>query len=411
MADAIGKPDFHRAISDPYYFSGRKSLISEIQQESNKVWILLGGSRIGKTSLLNALEWNFLAADSQPSGRVLPVLIDLNQVQPETLAHLRYLIVARLRKSISRWQQVPNFSFQTPIRELYQSYLKNVSDTQVTINFLKQVGLKLELRNPHENRRLSDEVFSESLLQSLGELRDLGFSNICCLFDNAEFIAKQDWATDAWNYFRSFQESKDNHVSSYVGLVFSGYRELKDYQQKVGSPLLNISNIRWLAPLSESDVRNIISLREECAPLQLNEEDILSIIEWTGCHPCLIHSMLDALLAVSRTENTDYLTLVIEGLLDQQSDVFSSWWNEKDALGRLENEDRLIYKAMMSCREGGPKHIAKLSKKGAGKVKKTLQILCATGLILEVGDGTYKIGSRLFEEWVVQNYKEEESTS
>lgn len=403
MAVDVDKPNLRIAIVDPYYFSGRKALVEEIRKKANEVWILLGGSRIGKTSLLNALEWNLLDTNSQGNGRTLPVLIDLNQVQPESLNHLRFLIVSQLRKSMDRWHQIGSIQVNQSIRELYRSYQSKISNTQVTISFLKTVGVKLELENAYKTRQLSDEIFMEGLLQTLGELQSLEFDGICFLLDNAEFIAKQEWATDAWNYFRSFKDSKNNPLNPYVGFIFSGYRELKDYQQKVGSPLLNIANIKWLSPLCEEDIKEVIRTREEFDTFSMNEDIIKTIIEWTGCHPCLVHLMLDIVSDKILQDNSFQLEGIVEEIIDQQSDVFSSWWNEKHWCGRLEDEDRDIYRIFMEHRKGDLKFIAQIAKKGPMKVKSTLQVLCATGLIRKLEDGSYCIGARLFEEWVIQN--------
>jgi hypothetical protein len=52
--------NFRVAITDPLFFHGREDLIDSIKRSPFQVRIFLGGRRIGKTSLLRAIEWSLL---------------------------------------------------------------------------------------------------------------------------------------------------------------------------------------------------------------------------------------------------------------------------------------------------------------------------------------------------------------
>jgi hypothetical protein len=67
----------------------------------------------------------------------------------------------------------------------------------------------------------------------------------------------------------------DTAIKPFLGLLLSGYRDLKEYQQRVGSPLLNIAKIEWLTPLSEEEIQKLIGDRTEQEQISLSEERIL----------------------------------------------------------------------------------------------------------------------------------------
>ena len=145
------------------------------------------------------------------------------------------------------------------------------------------MGIKFNINNPDHERRLNNDSFRLAFLNTTEELRKLNFQGVCFLIDGAEFIVRQNWATDAWAYLRGLKDT-DTAIKPLLGLVLSGYRDLKEYQQRVGSPLLNIAEIQWLAPLSDEDTKKLIGDRAEQEKISLTEEKITSIIEWSGCH-------------------------------------------------------------------------------------------------------------------------------
>lgn len=391
-----GQLRLRSAIEDPYYFFGRADFLEDIQQKPLDVWILLGGRRIGKTSLLNAVEWSFLDPQPRDLNRVFPVLIDLNLVQPNNLDNLRYLLVAQLREAVERWRQIS----LAHLRAMYRAYIRQVVSGEVTISFLQQLNVKFKVSNPAYSRQLNDEDFRQALWKTIEELRKKDFHGICLILDGAEFIARQEWATDAWNYFRSLKDTK-NILKPYLGLVLSGYRELKDYQQKVGSPLLGIAaGIKWLSPLTESESFQLIERWKDSEKIPLNDQWISSLIEWTGCHPYLIHLALEIVRDELFDGNPPSFKEVIINLMHHHTDVFAAWWNEDQEVGRLGEEERTIYHALVECRQGSPSSLARRTQLGSGKVKNMLDILSATGIVRKLSEQQYVIGTRLFEEWV-----------
>jgi hypothetical protein len=220
--------NFRLAITDPLYFFGRRDLLSTIQRSPFEVRVLLGGSRMGKTSTLNGVRLHFLDAGSQESFRAFPVLFDFQREQPKSLENFLYLLIARLREAIANPQQEP--SSESNLRQSYRRFLRQLSGAEVGI-----FGIKLNVTNPNQERCLVQEDFRQDLLAIIKQLQKHEFEGVCFLFDGAEFIISQDWANHAWSYLRWLKDM-DTAISPFLGLVLSGYRDLKNYQQRTGSP-------------------------------------------------------------------------------------------------------------------------------------------------------------------------------
>jgi hypothetical protein len=388
--------NFRVAITDPSHFFGRSSLLDTMLMSPFSVRILLAGRRLGKTSALRAVEWNLLNPSTSYQRRGFPVLINLQLEQPKDLDNLRYLLIARLREAIERWKEIP----MAGIRQMYREFLSQVKSGEVTLSFLKQLDIKFNINNPDHERRLNNDSFRLALLKTIEELRKLNFDGVCFLIDGAEFIVRQKWATDAWSYLRGLKDT-DTAIKPFLGLLLSGYRDLKEYQQRVGSPLLNIAEIEWLTCLSDEDTKQLISDRAELEQISLTEERITSIIEWSGCHPYLIQQALNIIF--DSHHQRDSSANFIAKLLQYHDKDFSAWWNAEEHSGCFGETERTVYCALVQKRKGNSKMLAQATGLSRAKATDALEIIAGTGVIRQLDDEDYVIGSRLFEEWVADN--------
>ncbi|MBP5973489.1 ATP-binding protein [Brasilonema sp. CT11] len=387
--------NFRVAITDPSHFFGRSELLNTMLRSPFQVRILLAGRRLGKTSALRAIEWNLLNPNTGNSRRAFPVLINLQLEQPKDLDNLRYLLIARLREAIERWREVP----LAGIRQMYHEFLTQVKSGEVTLSFLKQLNIKFNINNPDHEQRLNNDSFRLAFLKTIEELRKLNFQGVCFLIDGAEFIVRQNWASDAWSYLRGLKDT-DTAIKPFLGLLLSGYRDLKEYQQRVGSPLLNIAEIEWLTPLSEEETQKLIGDRTEQEQISLTQEKIDSIIEWSGCHPYLIQQTLNIIF--DNHQQTESCTNLINKLLQYHDKDFSSWWNAEQHSGCFSETERTVYQALVENKKGTSKTLAQCTGLSRGEVADSLEVIAGTGVIRLLDDEYYTVGSLLFEEWVTQ---------
>lgn len=384
--------NFKSSITEPGHFFGRKILLHKIQQYPLQVRILLGGRRTGKTSLLNAIRWQLLASGQRPDNpyKVFPILINLNQEQPQSLANLRYLIVIRSREAINEFQ---NQRLAT-CKSSYRRLLQQISGAGVSL-----FGISLNFSNPSISRELTHEEFRQEILQIMRILKKQNLSGLCLLFDGAEFIVKQDWSNDAWSYFRGLKDT-DTALKSFLGLILSGYRSLKDYQQQVGSPLLNIAEIEWLGALEEEATYQLIDHRIQQEKVSFLKSDIDLVMTWAGCHPYLTQQMLNTMFDSRSASTAVSSDTFISQLLRQHDKDFSGWWDESQKTYGFSHAEQTVYRTLIGQREGSIDTVAQLAGLSFGETADALEVLVGTGIVQQSGDEEYKLGAKLFEEWL-----------
>ncbi|MBW4473546.1 MAG: hypothetical protein KME45_24695 [Stenomitos rutilans HA7619-LM2] len=453
MADSLEQrpfDNFRVTITDPPYFFGRNHLLAAVQRSPFQVRILLGGRRVGKTSLLRAVEWNLLKLDTNKAAhsaepanqlaaakartgwvqklfptfaklapqstseqtsspqkqarpdetRAFPVFMSLQVEQPKDLDSFRYLLIARLREAMNRWRSVP----VAALREQYRQFLSQVAGGEVTVGFLSTINLKVNVKNPSYEKRLPHDDFRKALLETINELRTWQFDGVCFLLDGSEFVVSQSWANDAWSYLRGLKDT-DTALKPFIGFLFSGYRNLKDYQQAVGSPLLNIAEVDWLTALTPAETQALIEQRCQEESLELAEADIRTVTEWAGGHPYLTQQLLNCLFDAYQKDHHSVESLKHE-LLRQHDRDFSAWWHDPQRPYSLGDTERAVYRALVECRQESTESLAQQTGFSYGEVADALEVLIGTGVIQKVADESWAIGARLFEEWVVQQKPE-----
>ncbi|NEO88487.1 MAG: ATP-binding protein [Spirulina sp. SIO3F2] len=383
--------NFRSSVTNPDYFFGRQSLLQKICHYPLQVRILLGGRRAGKTSVLKMVQYQLLNS-TQEFNKVFPIFIDLNQEQPQSLAALRYLIITRAKEEFNMLSN-SNLAFY---QKAYKKLLGQITGAGVSV-----FGISLTVQNPDADRELTHEDFRQALLNFIKALRKKGFSGLCLMFDNADFIVKQDWSNDAWSYFRGLKDT-DTAIKPFLGLILSGYRNLKDYQQQVGSPLLNIAEIDWVGVLEEKAAHTLIEQRCKDEHLELIPEEIGWVKELSGLHPYLTQQVVNILFDQLVAGKQCLKNQLLYSLVRQFDRDFSSWWDENLKSYGFSQSEQTVYKTLMEIRSGGIEIISQASDLSFGEVADILEVLVGTGVIRQYEEEEYKIGSKLFEEWVTR---------
>ncbi|QLE53970.1 ATP-binding protein (plasmid) [Nostoc sp. C057] len=393
------RPDFKLAIDQPIYFFGRDELLKKIKEDPFKVRIILGGRRIGKTSFLNAIQWTFLDQKYNNFNQAFPVLIDLQLEQPKSLDNLRYIMVAKLIKAIEEWQGLSRTL--TNANEKFRFYLRQLKKGTVALK-IPGLDVGLEVANPNGELCLISDDFERIIFKKIESLREKQFNGICFLLDGAEFITRQEsWANNACSYFRALKDS-ERELRNSLGIFLSGYRELKEYQQAVGSPLLNISEVTWLGNLTEIETIALIKQRQQNENIKLQPEIINNIVKLAGGHPYLTQQVLNTIFDILHLGRFTSKEQVVENILEQHDDDFSAWWNESKKVGGCGDIEHAVYQEFLKYRQRDIMSLLESTGLRRREVVKALNILTSTGMIQNVNPGYYKIGALLFEEWVVR---------
>ena len=399
--------NFRQAIADPAYHFGRDDLLAKVERSPSQVYILLGGRRMGKTSLLYALKERLLHPQISPY-QVLPVLIDLRREQPDSLENLFYRLTIRLREAMA--QQVASHRPQRQktvwgwlqrgfqwLRRLLQRLLRYFIGGKVSLGGI----VELELTKPGKVKRLSREEFEQELLGAIAKLRQQNIEGLCFLCDGAEFIVRQDWANDTWSYFRWLKDM-NTAIAPFLGLVLSGYRDLKDYQQRVGSPLLNIAEVEWLGPLPDAATRALIAHRSHTEHISLTREEVEAILTWGGGHPYLTQQTLNTIFDGRRSGQTGSCESLLHGSIRERDRDFSTWWDTDQRSYSFSATEQTVYEALRTQRQGTVETLAAPAQLSIGETADALEVLTGTGVVQRFSEEQYKIGSQLFEQWVLQ---------
>jgi Sugar-specific transcriptional regulator TrmB len=397
MAASV-RPDFRLPIDESRYFFGRSRLLSEIERSPFRVRILLGGRRLGKTSTLNAIKRTLLGV-SKDDRQAFPVLFNLQQERPKSLEQFRYLLIARLQEAFAEYQSGREANWQ----KTYRRFLRQIPGGSIDLGMPK-LGLKLNVTNPDCDRTLIHEDFRQDLLKIIKQLQQKQFNGVCFILDGSEFIVSQDWANDAWSYLRAMKDT-DTAIKPFVGFILSGYRDLKDYQQAVGSPLLNIAEVEWLGTLTESETRSLIACRSQSEMISLTEAEVDRIIEWGGFHPYLTQQLLNEILDDRHQNKAQSPESLMLHLIRQHDRDFSAWWDEDQRIYGFGKTEQAVYLALLDRREGTAETLVQPTNLSFGEVADSLEVLAGTGVIQNLEDDRYKMGAKLFEQWVVQERK------
>lgn len=395
MANSNQASRFRLAITDPQDFFGRQELLTKIRRSPTEVRIILGGRRLGKTSLLNQIRWTLLDVRDDDPNRVLPIFFDLQQEQPNSLDNFRYLLIRRLRETIHNPEQTP--SLTTELLQILRRFLRQIAGGGVRL-----AGITLNIANLNKEQALNHTDFAQDLTKIFRQLQQENCQGVCFLFDGAEYLVKQDWANDAWSYLRSLKDNTNVAIQPFLGLILAGYRDLKDYQQQVGSPLLNIAKVDCLKTLDKPDTKALINHRCHLESESLTPEQIEIVLTAAGGHPYLTHQVLTTIFENKYQDQPlsgkDLRKSLIREL--RQRD-FEGWWDKEQKEYGFSKAEQTVYLALIEVRQTTPDNLAEiLEDMSVGQIEDALDVVAGAGVIRELDYETYAIGAKLFEQWV-----------
>lgn len=395
---------FRTAITDPAYFQGRQYLLQAVQRSPFRVRIFLGGRRSGKTSILNALHWTLLQAPLEQPNRALPVFFDFQQEQPTTLDRLRYLLLRRLQEALdTQSQSQPHTSLWSTCGSLIRNtVLKPTQGLRRRVSGIQVGGgvIGVELDSSLD-QSLSHEQFRQRLLQQLQQAQKYQFTGICFLLDNAEYVVQQNWSNDAWSYFRALKDT-DTAINPFVGFCLSGYRNLKDYQQRVGSPLLNIAEIDWIKPWQQVEVEALVQQRMTAEAISLDTADRSAIWRWGGGQPYLTQQVLSALLDARSQGKSQTPDNILRHQVRYHDRDFSAWWDVNRSDYGFSQVEQKVYLTLGTLGTVSLDSMAQACELSWGAVADIVEVLVGTGVVQEVDEEMYSLGSQLFATWVQQ---------
>ena len=361
--NAINQYSITQPVSSSMFF-GRKDELNEIIDNRLRQFppistILIGGRKIGKTSLLFKIRDQILSSPiCLDSSRAIPIYISLQSLD----------IIGS------------HFLFQAIIVEL-------VSQLKLLFGITFPIG-ELSEREPYRSFMQIMTFITTECHSKLGKIR------FALLLDEAERLLGHSWTTDVISNLRDLINTSP--LNSFFVLVITGFREFHDYaiseEDGIGSILGNAAYWTHLGVLSKDDASDLIS-----KPIngKITPEIIDLVYEESGGHPAVTQFIMQQALEGGSREITKDLIMSICRNARKKIRIFSSWlskFDEKDRLTYLlitQSKGNITYKDILKNK---PKEI------NPSQIQESLDFLCYSGVICQENDN-YTVAGCLFRDW------------
>lgn len=282
-------------------FFGRTEIVEQILSglKGKRSFGVIGGRRIGKTSLLNYVA-KVLEGCCDDETIFIPITVDLHRLTPKSRS----------------------------------SFFNHI--LQKTVDFLnRKKPLHLTPQDFVVPTIIEDEFDLEVVLMVLQKLENICFDNwadfkAICLIDEFEYLEDKPYAEDLISNMRVMIS---NHpLRNFISLIIFGNRFLYEMSDIKGSPLDNIMTVIQLGAMEpESAVEMVCSsLQTKSVPGFVEEACAIS-----GYHPHVIKYIMRDLWGKCKTDivSEDDIRKVCESFLAQSS-VFRLWYKEFNDLDK-----------------------------------------------------------------------------
>lgn len=352
----------------PDMFYGRnenvETLINQLTAVPGDSIALIGGRRMGKTSILEALMRHLDDLQIEPKNKLIPISIFLD--------------------FSGEGVESPHDFFNRIIEEM-EYKLFDVIEPDNSINFARI----MEKAPPGPAFRRLLESWGRAVLHK----RSIRLRFIL-LLDECEQIVEQTWVTDLYGALRYLLVGQSTRPLMKV--VMTGSHRFLTQVRQTGSPLRNILQYHRLQAFDEDSTRALIT---EPTETKLDETIVAAILSESGGHPFLaqylMHNACEQDLSTIKVED---LRCFADEFPQGRSD-FSDWLNGLGASGLL------AYKTLAQAQD--PKQeadIRRLLPVVPPDIGQALDALCYHGLVIHDQTGVYRISANMFLRWFMRNY-------
>jgi hypothetical protein len=346
---------------EPDMFFGRAADVASLAQRltapQGDSFALIGGRRMGKTSLLEALlrALDGMAIYSPGSVLPIPVFIDLSgEGLVSTTACFRSIIAAVETAFVERLPALPG-AMQIPDQVPPVPAFRTVLDTwnrAAMARYGRQIRLIL-------------------------------------LLDECEEIVDQPWATEMHAALRALLVGQATRGRLRVVMAGS-HRFLSQVHQR-GSPLWNVLIYHRLWVLDEPTTRDLIV---QPTGGVLPEPVIEAVIAQSGGHPRLTQYLMYHLCAQGLTLATPEIVAQIAAAFPGESQDFQDWMRGLSVGGVA------VYNAL-TCLDTpvAEDDLRLVLPLPPTEVSQTLSALCYHGVVAQDADGRYRVAGQMFRTW------------
>ena len=354
-------------VFDPRMFKGRREEKSEILDglRQGDSFAIIGGTRIGKTSLL----------------------YELKRVMLEELGRDQGWVVGPLFLST---HQFPELSQRAIYRQIIQEFTQ-------TIRPIRFPDLKVNTDKLFD-RSVTEESAFPAFVKVLAKIVEevAADMKMVIMIDEVDELQRHDWSNTFFNNLRHL--ISQTGLSRNVAICIAGTLEIFSLYKVAGSPFLNvISGTKSLRLLSPEETAELVG---EPTNHQVDAEVIDHIYDQTGGHPFLIQFLMKHLCRKFGRDQTAVTPQDVDDLVDKffkERGDFENWE------GKFRDEDRLAYRFIAGRDQGAKKMQVIQTLDDAEQANTSLELLCHTGVIRETARNHYQRAGKMFDVWFQEN--------
>ena len=353
-----------RPIDEPDLFVGRHDLAEEITGRARRgeSFAILGGTRLGKTSLLLQVRDRIERQPETPTGqRVVPVFLSTHQFGRLTRAALLASVLEELGPHL-----------QTPDPGAAAAAVQSLRSGEVSQDF----AFDHFFARLRELLTADPEVQLFVMLDEVDELRNEDWSK--ALFANLRFLISQ------------------SALRQRVHVIIAGTLHSADLWNTAGSPFYNVVTLVEMRLVEDEDLRQLIGVG---FPDGMPAETERALLTEAGGHPYLMQYLLGRLWERSGDGDPDQANVEAAGrqFLRERRGDFQRWW------GACSDDARILFREIFASRDRLKKRTAiEIYDGDVDRAEEALDQLVVNGVVREVARNRFRVGSKLFARWAME---------
>ncbi len=372
----VGKP------VAPEHFVGRWPLVEKIAQQliqdDGPSFAVIGGRRIGKSSLLSVIAHQLRDPKTQATGDwiPLPIYFDFKESNYKSAGEVLARLLAEVRRHTDK-------AVRRPAKNAW-SQLINI-DKPWFLELIEKPELKLD--------ELQDCLLEilELLPSPYGEVR------LVLLFDEMDEPVEEEWVNELFNQFRSMIYQGD--LSAQVSMILAGSERFLIGSE--GSPFWNVLTLQYLDAFNDEAVKELAARNDTLSP-----EMVEIVCANSGGHPFLAQYLLHHAWEEQRTHPgpvTEYDENLIETLASRfryEEDRHLEGWANAVGLAGL-----FAYDALLNSTDWvAEKELLAALNDFSLNISRGVHALCYNGLAIHDGHyESYRVAGQLFRTWYEQH--------
>jgi hypothetical protein len=351
-------------------FHGRREIREEVLNggRNGASFAIIGGTRIGKTSLLFQIRHALLEQLKGPQNTVIgPVFLSTHEFP-------------RLSQTVIYRRVVEEFRTTLAIGGSDEAW---------------RSGVRL-----FDDKLTEDEAFGafRQALETIFQSREVD-RRIVIMIDEVDELSRYEWSHSFFNNLRHL--ISQTSAGERIAVIIAGTLAIRSLYEVAGSPFLNvIQGTKTLDLLSRAETEELVG---RPTGYRLDPALVRSIFFETGGHPFLVQYLMKHLhdqfeAGLDKATERD-LDVIVERYFDERTD-FETWVHD------FTDAEQRIYDIVVKNREGATRAEMVRALGDPKQVNYAIKMLVHIGVVREErpNSNRYVVGGDMFRRWFYETF-------